>query len=68
VVVVSEFMIYYNLQNINLQNTKLFNDIANLILSLSPQQKVNKVLVIKIEEISDSIGDSPIPKLVYENT
>ncbi len=67
-VVVSEFMIYYNLQNINLQNTKLFNDIANLILSLSPQQKVNKVLVIKIEEISDSIGDSPIPKLVYENT
>lgn len=58
-------MVYYKISNINIQQTRLWYDIAKLILSVPANEKNNKVLIIKIENISNHEGDSPLPKLEY---
>lgn len=50
-------MIYYKLENINPQNTRLFHDIAKLIASIMPSEKANKVLVVSIQNITDPVED-----------
>lgn len=59
-------MIYYNL-NKNLEGNKILQDIQKLINKYQQQELLNKVLVVKIENISDYIGDSPILKIEYHN-
>lgn len=58
-------MVYYKISNINIQQTRLWDDIAKLILSVPANEKNNKALVVKIQEIIDHEGDSPLPKLDY---
>lgn len=59
-------MIYYNL-NKNLEGNKILSDIQQLINQCQQNELSNKVLVVKIESISDYNGDSPILKLEYQN-
>jgi len=69
VVIVSEFfMIYYVLENINPQNTKLFAQIVNLINSVPLHERNSKALVIKLENITNYEGDSPLPKLTLQES
>lgn len=57
-------MVYYKL-NKNLSGEKIIQDIQKLISSINPQSLKDKVLVIQIKDVTDSIGDNPIPKLPY---
>ena len=59
-------MIYYNL-NKNLDGNKILSDIQKLISQHQQNELSNKVLVVKIESISDYTMDSPILKLEYQN-
>jgi hypothetical protein len=59
-------MIYYNL-NKNLEGNKILSDIQKLISQCEQNELSNKVLVVRIETISDYTIDSPILKLEYQN-
>lgn len=58
-------MVYYKIQNINLQNTQLFSEIAELVLSVPEHEKDNTVLVVKLQKIVNYAGDNPLPKITY---
>lgn len=58
-------MIYYKIQNINLQNTTLFSKLSELVLSVPEDEKDNTVLVIKLQKIVNYAGDNPLPKITY---
>jgi hypothetical protein len=59
-------MIYYVLENINIQNTKLFAQIVDLINSVPQNERNSKALVIKLENITEYKGDSPLLKLTFQ--
>jgi hypothetical protein len=59
-------MIYYTL-NTNIDGNKILGDIQKLVNKFPQSELVHKVLVIKLETISDHNGDSPLPKLEYKD-
>ena len=59
-------MIYYTL-NTNIDGNKILGDIQKLVNKFPQSELINKVLVIKLETISDHNGDSPLPKLEYKD-
>lgn len=58
-------MVYYKISNINIQQTRLWNDIKELILSVPANEKDSKVLVITLQNIIEHNGDNPLPKLEH---
>jgi hypothetical protein len=56
-------MVYYNLKNLDLNKTKLFHDIAKLVMSINDADRSRLVLKVSLIKISDSIGDSLLPKI-----
>ncbi len=58
-------MIYYTLSN-NIDGNKLISQIQKLINKYQPHELSTKVLVIKVENVHDHSGDSPIPKITYD--
>lgn len=65
---VSEFMLYYNIENINLNDNnyfmKMINEIRNSIVKT--QDRTNKILVVKIQDVT-SEDSNIIPKLEHKN-
>ena len=65
-VVVSNIMLYYSLNKpVALEN--ILNDLAKVFSKIPQDALVNKVLVIKLESISEHSGDSLLPKLEYSS-
>ena len=60
-------MIYYAV-NKDLDGNKIIKDIGVLISKYSPTELSNKVLVVKLENVNDYIGDSFLPKLTYNKS
>lgn len=58
-------MVYYKIQNINLENTSLFADIVRIVSSVPQEEKDNTVLVVKLQKIVNYAGDNPLPKITY---
>jgi hypothetical protein len=58
-------MIYYAL-NKNIEGNKILSDIQKLISKYPQNELVNKILIVKLESITDHKGDNPIPKLEYK--
>lgn len=59
-------MISYNLGK-QLDANRIIKDINNLIGSQNPEVIKRCVLVIKLQEIVDYEGDSPLPKIEYKS-
>jgi ADP-dependent phosphofructokinase/glucokinase len=59
-------MIYYTL-NTNIDGNKILGDIQKLVNKFPQSELINKVLVIKLENINDHNGDSPLLKLEYKD-
>lgn len=66
--VVSEFIlnIAYSL-NKNITLEKIGEGIEKLCQKFSQDELKNMALVISLQKISDYTGDSPIPKITYNN-
>lgn len=58
-------MIYYTL-NKTIPIEKLAQDLQKLVSQIPPEQLPDKVLVIRIDNISNYAGDSPLPKITYK--
>ena len=65
-VTVSEKMIYYTLNNNEIDGNKILSQIQKLINTYSKNELGSKVLVIKLENIIDHEGDSLLKKLEYK--
>jgi hypothetical protein len=65
---VSEILLYYNIENIDINNEpyfiKMINEIRNRLAKI-PDKK-NKILVVKLQEVS-SEDNGMIPKLEHKN-
>lgn len=59
-------MIYYAL-NKNIEGNKILSDIQKLISKYPQNELVNKILIVKLESITDHKGNNPIPKLEYKD-
>ena len=59
-------MIYYAL-NKNIEGNKLLSDIQKLISKYPQNELVNKILIVKLESITDHKGDNPILKIEYKS-
>lgn len=60
-----DFMLCYSL-NKPIALEKIVNDISKYIHSCMSQNVQDKVLVIKIENITNYAGDNPLPKIEYK--
>ena len=58
-------MIYYAL-NKNIEGNKILSDIQKLISKYPQNELVNKILIVKLESITDHKGDNPILKVEYK--
>lgn len=56
-------MVYYKLDK-TIPAEKILKDIESLVKATP--DSFNKILVISIKDISDYAGDSPLPKITYE--
>lgn len=65
-VTVSEKMIYYTLNNNEIDGNKILSQIQKLINTYSKNELGSKVLVIKLENIISHEGDSLLKKLEYK--
>lgn len=59
-------MISYNLGK-QLDANRIIQDITKLIGHQNPEVLKRCVLVIKLQEIADYEGDSPLPKIEYKS-
>lgn len=57
-------MLYYTL-NKNISLEQIGNDLQRLLNNKSQQELSNKVLIIKLEDITNYSGDSLLPKITY---
>jgi hypothetical protein len=57
-------MLYYTLGG-NIDGNKMLQEIQKLLNKYSQEELVSKVLVIKLENITESNANSLIPKLEY---
>lgn len=60
-------MIYYSLHN-PISSEKLVNDLNKLLSKFSSEEISHKILVIKLMDITTYTGDSPLPKITYEES